>query len=225
MGLGLPRAASTPHAQSHGNVAAQRQGAGGRRSNNSTVYDSRPARNCTTRPAGLGQPRAASTPHAMVTRRRCCPTARCWWQGINRHGHRPARNCTTRQAATWTATRQPQHRTRGITRQRCCPTARCWWQGDRWSSYLTSAELYDPASGTWTCYGQPQHRTLCSHGDVAAQRPGAGGRGMITVALSYQRGTVRPGQWDLDCHRQPQHRPRKSHGDIAGQRQLLVAGG
>ena len=39
------------------------------------------ARNCTTRPAGPGLPRAASTPHATVTRRRCCPTARCWWQG------------------------------------------------------------------------------------------------------------------------------------------------
>ena len=39
------------------------------------------ARNCTTLPAGLGVPRAASPPHAYITRRRCCPTARCWWQG------------------------------------------------------------------------------------------------------------------------------------------------
>ena len=40
-----------------------------------------PARNCTTLRAGAGRPRAASTPHAHLTRRRCCPTARCWWQG------------------------------------------------------------------------------------------------------------------------------------------------
>ena len=40
-----------------------------------------PARNCTTQRAGAGRPRAASTPRAAFTRRRCCPTARCWWQG------------------------------------------------------------------------------------------------------------------------------------------------
>ena len=39
------------------------------------------ARNCTTRRAGPGLPRAASTPHALITRRPCCPTAWCWWQG------------------------------------------------------------------------------------------------------------------------------------------------
>jgi hypothetical protein len=35
------------------------------------------ARNCTTQPAGHGPLRAASSPHALITRRRCCPTARC----------------------------------------------------------------------------------------------------------------------------------------------------
>ena len=39
------------------------------------------ARNCTTRPSGRGLPQAASSPHAICTRRRCCPTARCWWRG------------------------------------------------------------------------------------------------------------------------------------------------
>ena len=32
-------------------------------------------------------------------------------------------------------------------------------------------------SGTWTVHGQPQHRTLSAHGDLAAQREGAGCRG------------------------------------------------
>jgi hypothetical protein len=37
----------------------------------------------TVRPgsAGLGVSRAASLPHATFIRRRCCPTARCWWRG------------------------------------------------------------------------------------------------------------------------------------------------
>ena len=39
------------------------------------------ARNCTIRRAGPGRPPAASAPHALFTRRRCCPTARCWWLG------------------------------------------------------------------------------------------------------------------------------------------------
>ena len=30
--------------------------------------------------SGMWSATAASTPHATYTRRRCCPTARCWWQ-------------------------------------------------------------------------------------------------------------------------------------------------
>ena len=69
------------------------------------------ARSCTIRRAGLGLSRAASTPHVNSTRRRCCPTARCWWQedlgtaasrerGTIRSGHREL-ECN----------RQPQHST------------------------------------------------------------------------------------------------------------------
>ena len=33
-----------------------------------------------------------------------------------------------------------------------------------------------------------------------------------------ERGTVRPGERDLDCHRQPQHRTLLAHGDVATKR-------
>ena len=161
---------NTARGMPHGDVAAQRQGAG--RGGMMATAAFSPARNCTIRPAGPGRPPAASTPHAMVTRRRCCPTARCWSQGCDSNG-----------------------------------------------SYLASAELYDPASGTWTCHRQPQHRALWSHGDVAAQRQGAGGRRIGDSGVSCQRGAVRSGQRDLDGHRQPQHRALLSHGDVAAQRQ------
>ena len=44
--------------------------------------------------------------------------------------------------------------------------------------YLSSAELYDPASGTWSATGSLNTARYQSHGDVAAQRQGAGGRGI-----------------------------------------------
>ena len=70
---------ATARATSHGDVAAQRQGA--RRRRLTTPALSR-ARNSTIRRAGPGRPPAASPPHAMVTRRRCCPTARCSSQAV-----------------------------------------------------------------------------------------------------------------------------------------------
>src|SRR6266700_2911199 len=82
-----------------------------------------------------------------------------------------------------------------------------------------SAELYDPASGTWTATGslntaRAEHTaTLLSNG-------------MVLVAAgsdsSFQpfreRGTVRPGEWDLYSHGQPQHRAQCAQRDLAGQR-------
>ena len=46
------------------------------------------------------------------------------------------------------------------------------------SVYLTSAELYDSASGSWTATGSLNTGRWSSHGDVAAQRQGASGRGI-----------------------------------------------
>ena len=179
------------------------------------------ARNCTTRPAGRGLPRAASTPHVFTTRRRCCPTARCWWQGelITAATLLAARNCTTRPAGRGVplAASTPHAL---LTRRRCCLTARCWWQGDRYQQRLSYQRgTVRPGQRDVDCHGQPHHRTRSSHGDVAAQRQGAGGRGIRYQRRSQQRGTVRPGQRDVDCHGQPHHRTLFSHGDIAAQRQ------
>ena len=135
------------------------------------------ARNCTTLPAGCGLPRAASTPDASFTRRHCCPTARCWWPRDLTTAILTARNCTTLPAGCGLprATSVP-----GATlpRRRCCPTARCWWPQERVpaASFLAARNCTTRPAGLDCHHGQPQHRTLRSQGDVAAQRPGAGGR-------------------------------------------------
>ena len=49
--------------------------------------------------------------------------------------------------------------------------------GDNNSGDLTSAELYELGERELDCHGQPQYRARATHGDVAAQRQGAGGRG------------------------------------------------
>src|SRR2546423_13250157 len=99
-----------------------------------------PARNCTTRLAGLGVPRAASPPHALNTRRRCCPTARCWWRGEGKLTavFLGARNCTDRTGGVGGPPAAPRPR-RLNKRRRCCPTARGWGQGGKLAGSLLEA--------------------------------------------------------------------------------------
>ena len=131
----------------------------------------------------LGLPRAVSTPHARLTRRPCCPTARCWWQGeLTSMALSPARNCTTRRAGAGLP-RAASIPHAMITRRRCCPTAKCWWQGDMITAASYQRGTVRPGERELDCHGQPQQRTRWSHGDVAAQRQSAGGRGMVTAAI------------------------------------------
>src|SRR5437016_2032402 len=89
-----------------------------------------PARNYTIRLAVLGLPLEASPTHAPITQRRCCPTARCWWQ-------EDKVAVLSLQALTCT-TLLPLHGLllaastahASVTRRRCCPMAGCWWPGD-----------------------------------------------------------------------------------------------
>ena len=109
---------------------------------------------CAALPLNLRRP-AASPPHALITRRRCCPTARCSSQAVRQQRRRSRERGTLRSGERdLDGHRQPRHRTRSVTRRRCCPTARCSSQaGTATATYLASAELYDPASGTWTATG------------------------------------------------------------------------
>ncbi len=62
-------------------------------------------------------------------------------------------------------------------RRRCCPTARCWWQGDLIVPRSYQRGTVRPGelgAGPTRAASTPR---APSHGDVAAQRQGAGGRG------------------------------------------------
>ena len=140
------------------------------------------ARNCTIQRAGLGRrPEASPSPDDLDTRRRCCPTARCLSRGVlagrsallfseSAELYDPA-------SGTWMATGSLTEPAAISTQRRCCPTARCSSQGgiiDSVADATAIAELYNPASGTWTATGSlGATAPIWTHGDVAAQRPGA----------------------------------------------------
>ena len=174
-GSGLPRATSPPHAtitRRHCCPTARCWWQG----EMMAVATVLAARNCTTRPWGRGPPQAAS-PHAGLTRRHCCPTARCWWQGeLIPAANLPARNCTTRSAGCGVTTGS-LNTARSSRTAPLLSNGKVLVAGGYNGDNISSAELYDPVAGVGV-HRQPQHWTLLSHGDVAAQRPGAGGSGI-----------------------------------------------
>ena len=85
---------------SHGDAAVQRQGARRRGGQFCRLLEQRGA--VRSGGAGLGRPRGRWPPPATLTRRRCCPTARCSSRGAELTAAvlRAARNCTIRRAGT-----------------------------------------------------------------------------------------------------------------------------
>ena len=93
-----------------------------------------------------------------------------------------ARNCTTRRAGPGlpqaASTPHAIHHTATLLPNGMVLVA----GGVNATLRFASAELYDPASGTWTATGSLNTARIWPHGDLAAQRHGAGCRG-IGLAL------------------------------------------
>ncbi len=83
------------------------------------------ARNFTIRRAARGPPLAASPPHTMLTRLRCCLTARCSSQAVKASGYLTSAELYDPASGTWTATASLTTGRDWSHGNACYPTARC----------------------------------------------------------------------------------------------------
>ena len=149
----------------------------------------------------------------LCTRRRCCPTGRCWSQEDN---------------GTSAELYDPAHRDMDADRRlnaarydhtaTLLPNGKVLVAGAERHVPLSSAELFDPAPGTWTATGALNaaravtRRPCCPMGRCWSQGGNAG--------------TVRPGAGDVDADRRPEQPRRGFHtATLLPNGKVLVAAG
>ena len=203
IGLFLPQsalAASTwantaPHEHrprcSHGDAVAQRQGAHGRGTSTVVAAAISPVRRCMIQARTPGRLSRRCTLRALITRRRCCRTARCSSWGAYSNDVLASAEVYDPSADTWTRRRAPEPPRAGVTRRRCCRAARCSSREALAAvgGYLASAEVYDPERERLDDRRVDARRAPEPHGDAVAERQGARRRG-LRRRRSRQRGGV-----------------------------------